>query len=71
VISWLFSQVWPYLLGLMALFGLYQRGRHNGEVKAARKKMQKRADTLERMANVESDDDSGVLREWLRERGQR
>ena len=29
-----------YLLGLMALFGLYQRGKHNGVVKAHR-------DTLE------------------------
>ena len=38
--AWLISQVWPYALGLMALVGVYWRGRHNGKVAARR-------DTLE------------------------
>ena len=33
----------PYLLGLMALFGVYARGKHNGEVKAAREVMERYA----------------------------
>ena len=38
--AWLIAKAIPWLLGFMALFGLYQRGVHNGKVKAHR-------DTLE------------------------
>jgi len=40
VTAWLIAKAIPWLLGFMALFGLYQRGVHNGKVKAHR-------DTLE------------------------
>lgn len=39
--AWLISQALPYLIGLMALLGVYWRGKHNGKVDAHR-------DTLER-----------------------
>lgn len=34
--AWLIAKAIPWLLGFMALFGLYQRGVHNGKVKAHR-----------------------------------
>ena len=43
--AWLIAQAWPYLIGLMALVGVYWRGRHNGKVAAHR-------DTLESYART-------------------
>lgn len=67
--AWLIAKAIPYLLGLMALFGLYQRGKHDGEVKATREVMKQYQKTRERMDGVKVGNDPAVLRDWLRERG--
>ncbi len=51
--AWLFSQAWPYLIGLMALFGVYWRGHHNGEVKATRKVMDRYQKTVKAINNAD------------------
>lgn len=38
--AWLFVKALPYLIGLIALAGLYWRGHHNGIVKATREVME-------------------------------
>ena len=40
MIAWLISQAWPYLLGLVALLGVYWRGRYNGKADAHRKTLE-------------------------------
>jgi len=40
MIAWLIAHIAPYLIGLMAVLGVYWRGKHNGKVEAHR-------DTLE------------------------
>lgn len=43
MIATLIANVAPYLIGLMALVGLYWRGKHNGRVAEANDAMVKRA----------------------------
>ena len=38
--AWIIAKAIPWLLGLMGLFGLYQRGKHAGAVKATREVME-------------------------------
>ena len=69
--AWLIAQAWPYLIGLVALLGVYWRGRHNGKVAASREVMERYAKTRKQMDAVDTEnDDPRLLREWLRERGQ-
>ena len=67
--AWLIAQAWPYLIGLMALVGVYWRGRHNGKVAAHRDTLERYQQTRERMDDVKVGNDPAVLREWMRERG--
>jgi len=53
LIAWLFSQAWPYLIGLMALFGLYQRGRHDGKADAHLENLQRYHKTREATDNAD------------------
>lgn len=70
--AWLISQALPYLIGLMALLGVYWRGHYNGKVKATREVMESYAKTRKRMDDAvgSENDDPRLLRDWLRERGQ-
>ena len=68
--AWLFVKALPWMLGLMGLFGLYQRGKHNGKVKAHRDTLEAYAKRRKAMDDVEVSNDPAVLRDWLRERGQ-
>lgn len=43
ILSAIIAKALPYLFGLMALFGVYARGKHNGEVKASREVMERYA----------------------------
>lgn len=69
--AWLISQAWPYLIGLMALMGLYWRGRHNGKVAAHRDTLERYHKTRKAMDDVEADvgDDPSAAARWLSERG--
>ena len=69
MIASIIAQAWPYLLGLMALVGLYLRGRHNGVVKAHRDTLERYQKTRKAMDDVEAGDDPDAARRWLRERG--
>lgn len=68
--AWLIAQALPYLIGLMALLGVYWRGRHNGKVAAHRDTLERYQQTRERMDDVKVGNDPAVLCEWMRERGQ-
>ena len=68
--AWLIAKAIPWLLGFMALFGLYQRGVHNGKVKAHRDTLEKYAKTRKAMDDVETGNDPSAAARWLRERGQ-
>ncbi|WP_426032717.1 hypothetical protein [Cypionkella sp. TWP1-2-1b2] len=67
--AWLFVKAIPYLIGLMALVGLYLRGRHNGVVKAHRDTLERYQKTRKAMDDVEAGDDPDAAKRWLRERG--
>lgn len=54
----------------LALGAAYWRGRSDEGDAAERKGLEGYADTRKRMDAVDPDDDPGVLRDWLRERGQ-
>lgn len=41
--AWLIAQAAPWVLGLMAVLGVYWRGHHNGKVAEAKAAMEKRA----------------------------
>ena len=47
------AQAWPYLIGLVALFGLYQRGKHDGAVKATREVMDRYIKTAKAVNNAD------------------
>lgn len=69
--AWLFVKAIPYLIGLMALFGVYARGHHNGVVKAHRDTLENYAKRRKAMDDAETEvgDDPGAAARWLRERG--
>lgn len=62
--AWLISQAWPYLLGLMALVGLYLRGQHNGVVKAHRDTLEAFAKRTKQRQEIEDaiDQDADLVR---------
>ena len=51
--AWLISQAWPYALGLVALLGVYWRGRYNGTVKARRDTMEGLAKAAKKRLEIE------------------
>jgi hypothetical protein len=51
--AWLIAQAWPYLIGLVALVGLYLRGKHDGRAAEGRETLQRYA--RERQAIDEAD----------------
>ncbi len=63
----------PYLIGLMAVLGVYWRGKHNGKVAAHRDTLENYAKRRKAMDDAEAEvgDDPGAAARWLRERGQR
>jgi len=69
VTAWLIAKAIPWALGLMAMVGLYQRGRHDGKADAHRDTLDRYQKTRERMDDVKVGNDPAVLREWLSERG--
>lgn len=57
---------------LVALGGAYWRGRSAAGAAAERERLEDYVETRKRMDEVDTDDDDpGVLRDWLRDRGQR
>lgn len=69
ILSAIIAKAIPYLIGLMALAGVYWRGKHNGAVKATRKVMDRYQKTRKAMDDVETGDDPDAAQRWLRERG--
>lgn len=63
-----------WLAGLMvaafAALGLYAKGRSDGKSNELRKADRAYRETREKMDAVDTGDDAGALRDWLRERGQ-
>ena len=58
------------IVGLsVGLIAAYLRGRSAAVEAEKRKDLQDYADTRKRMDEVDIDDDSGVIRAWLHERG--
>lgn len=71
--AWLFSQAWPYLIGLIALLGVYLRGKaaaRSEERNAALKRMIRRSEKRTEIEDAIDQDtdlvrrahDSGVVR---------
>lgn len=56
---------------VIALGAAYWRGRSVGADAAERERLEDYVDTRKRMDEVDAGDDPGVLRDWLRDRGQR
>ena len=56
---------------LLALGAAYWRGRSAADAAAERERLEDYVDTRKRMDEVDAGDDPGVLRDWLRDRGQR
>lgn len=56
---------------VIALGAAYWRGRSTEAAAAERERLEDYVDTRERMDEVDAGDDPAVLRDWLRERGQR
>jgi len=56
---------------IVALFAAYWRGRSVADAAAERERLKDYVDTRKRMDEVDAGDDPGVLRDWLRGRGQR
>ena len=69
--AWLIANALPYLVGLMAVIGVYWRGRHNGKVAAHRDTLEHYAKRRKAMDDAEANvgDDPGAAARWLRERG--
>lgn len=64
--------LWRPILGLLALLGLYAKGRADSNRREAAKDAADYIETRERMDNVETHvgDDPDAGRRWLRERGE-
>jgi hypothetical protein len=56
---------------VLALGAAYWRGRSAAGAAAERERLEDYVDTRKRMDEVDAGDDPGVLRDWLRDRGQR
>jgi len=56
---------------VLALGAAYWRGRSAGDAAAERERLEDYVETRKRMDEVDAGDDPGVLRDWLRDRGQR
>jgi len=56
---------------VLALGAAYWRGRSAADAAAERERLDDYVDTRKRMDEVDAGDDPGVLRDWLRDRGQR
>ncbi len=55
---------------VLALGAAYWRGRSAADAAAERERLEDYVDTRKRMDEVDAGDDPGVLRDWLRDRGQ-
>lgn len=75
--SLLFSEAGAWLAGLVAIalavLGVYARGKRAARQETALEAAERMAKTRRRMDDAETatGDDPAVLRDWLRERGQR
>lgn len=58
------------LVAAFAALGLYAKGRSDGKSNEVRKADRAYRETREKMDAVDTGDDAGALRDWLRERGQ-
>ena len=56
---------------VLALGAAYWRGRSAADAAAERERLEGYVDTRKRMDEVDAGNDPGVLRDWLRDRGQR
>ena len=56
---------------VLALGAAYWRGRSAAGAAAERERLEDYVETRKRMDEVDAGDDPGVLRDWLRDRGQR
>ena len=75
LITWLMGEAGGWIAaavaGLITLAGVYLRGRADGKANELRKADKAYRETREKMDAVDTGDDAGALREWLRERGER
>lgn len=75
MIGALLGDLWPFLVGLAggiaALVGAWAKGKRDGRQEAARKADEAYRETRERIDAVDVGDDPALLRDWLRDRGQR
>jgi len=56
---------------VLALGAAYWRGRSAADAAAERERLEDYVDTRKRMDEVDAGDDPSVIRDWLRDRGQR
>ena len=57
--------------GLAVVLAAWAKGKRDGRQEAAQKALEDYQETRKRIDEVDIPDDDGVLREWLRERGER
>lgn len=74
VLAWLTREAAPWVAGLLialsSALALYAKGRADGKSDELRKADKAYRNTREKMDAVETGDDAGALRNWLRRRGQ-
>lgn len=75
MISALLAQFWPYLVAaggaIVALLGVYAKGRKDANARAAQKAADKYIETRNRMDETDTPDDAGSADRWLRDRAER
>lgn len=73
MIDMLLGPLGAVLAGILAVLAAWAKGKRDGRQRANRKALEDYQDTRRRVDDAANDisDDDGVLRGWLRDRGQR
>lgn len=75
MIGALLSQFWPYVVAaggaIVALLGVYAKGRKDANARAAQKAAETYIETRKRMDETDTPDDADAADRWLRDRSER
>lgn len=75
MIAALLAQFWPYVVAaggaIVALLGVYAKGRKDANARAAQKAAETYIETRNRMDETDTPDDADAADRWLRDRSER